>query len=255
MSLVITSFIYSRVKRQFAKAATAQIVASATALDAGTQLKAEQLVLVDWPSSLLIDGAYTKTEDLIGRILLYPLPPKEPIRSQLLAGPGAAIGLVAKIPGGMRAVAVVTNDVNNVSGFLFPGSHVDVLVTFRAGQGKDPMTTTVLQNIEVLSTGERLEPDPSGKPQNVKVVTLLMSPDDAQKLELAINQGTIQFALRNGADREQGEHRPVLIGELQGVASAPTPAAKVTRTVAAAPKPTVYEVEVIDGTKKSIQKF
>ena len=138
---------------------------------------------------------------IVGRILLYPIPQKEPIREQLLAAPGAAIGLTAKIPDGMRAVAVVTNEVNNVSGFLFPGSHVDVLVTFRAETGKEPMTSTVLQNIEVLSTGERLQPDPSGKPQNVKVVTLLMSPEDAQKMSLASNQGTVQFVLRNGADQ------------------------------------------------------
>jgi pilus assembly protein CpaB len=128
-------------------------------------------------------------------------------------------------------------------------------VTFHADQGKDPMTTTVLQNIDVLSTGERLEPDPSGKPEHVKVVTLLMTPDDAQKLLLASNQGTVQFALRNAADQDQTAHRPALMRELQGMGSAPTPASKVIRTVAAAPKTTVYEVEVFDGTKKSIQKF
>ena len=65
------------------------------------------------------------------------------------------------------------------------------------------MTTTVLQNIEVLSAGEKLQPDPSGKPQNVKVVTLLLTPDDAEKLALASNQGTIQFVLRNASDQAQ----------------------------------------------------
>jgi pilus assembly protein CpaB len=257
VSLAITAFLYSRVKRQFAKAATGQIVASATALEAGTQLKAEQLVLVEWPSSLALDGTFTKPEDVVGKILLYPVPPKEPIRNQLLAGPGAAIGLTAKIPDGMRAVAVVTNEVNNVSGFLFPGGHVDVLVTFRADQGKEPMTTTVLQNIDVLSTGEMLQPDPSGKPQNVKVVTLLLTPEDAQKLLLASTQGTVQFVLRNGADQAQEDHRPVFMRQLQGNASAatPAPATKVARTAAAAPKSSVYEVEIFDGTKKSVQKF
>jgi pilus assembly protein CpaB len=254
VSVVVTSLIYSRVKRQFAKAATTRVVASSTALEAGAQLKPEQLVLVDWPSSLAIDGAFAKPEDVAGRILLYPVAPKEPIRNQLLAGPGAAIGLVAKIPDGMRAVAVVTNDVNNVSGFLFPGGHVDVLVSLRPEQGKEAMTTTVVQNVEVLSTGERLQPNPEGKPEHVKVVTLLMTPDDAQKLALAGNQGTVQFVLRNGEDKEQAERPPVLMGQLERIASAPAPAAKVTRTTAA-PKPTAYEVEVFDGTKKSIQKF
>ena len=261
MSIVGTSFIYSRVRRQFARAATAKVVASSTALEAGTQLKAEQLVLVDWPSSLVLDGGFTKPEDLVGRILLYPVAPKEPIRNQLLAGPGAAIGLVAKIPDGMRAVAVVTNEVNNVSGFLFPGSHVDVLVSFRPEQGQDAMTTTVVQNVEVLSTGERLQPDPSGKPEHVNVVTLLMTPDDAQKLALAGTQGTVQFVLRNGEDKELAERSPVLMRELQGVAkanakaSAPASVTKVVVRPVAAPKPVVYEVEVFDGTKKSIEKF
>src|ERR1017187_5051620 len=133
---------------------------------------------------------------------MYPIAVKEPIRDGLLAAPGATVGLTAKIPDGMRAVAVVTNEVNNVSGFLFPGSHVDVLVSLRpeAGINNQAMTTTVLQNIEVLSTGEKLQPDPQGKPQNVKVVTLLLTPDDAQKLLLASNQGTVQFVLRNASD-------------------------------------------------------
>ena len=124
----------------------------------------------------------------------------------------------------MRAAAVITNELNNVSGFLFPGSHVDVLVTFRADNAKDPMTTTVLQNIEVLSTGEKLQPDPSGKPQNVKVVTLLLTPEDAEKLALASNQGTVQFVLRNASDQAQSQPRTVNVKDLQGKTAAPASA-------------------------------
>jgi len=212
------------------------------------------VTLVDWPSNLELEGTIMKADDIVGRILLYPVPVKEPIRKQLLAAPGAAIGLAAKIPDGMRAVAVVTNEVNNVSGFLFPGSHVDVLATFRGEAGKEPITITVLQNIEVLSAGERLQPDPSGKPQNVKVVTLLITPDDAQKLSLANNQGTLQFVLRNSSDQQQIEQRPTLISELQGVRSNPVPAQHVPRP-AMAPRPAGFEVEVFDGTKKSVTTF
>lgn len=256
VSLGATYFLYSRMKHQLAKSATTRIVASSAALEPGTQLTAEQLVLVEWPSTLPLEGTFTKPEDVVGKILLYPVLPQEPIRNQLLAGPGAAIGLTAKIPDGMRAVAVVTNEVNNVSGFLFPGSHVDVLVTFPTEQGQQPMTTTVVQNVNVLSTGERLLPDPSGKPQNVKVVTLLMTPDDAQKLALASNQGTVQFVLRNGADQEQAERRPAFMQELQGKFSAPAPRppAASTKTVVAH-KSNDYEVEVFEGTKRSVQKF
>ena len=260
VSLLGTFFIYSRIKKQFAKAATNQVVASSKGLEAGTQITADQLVLVEWPSNLQLQGAFTKPEDVVGRILQFPVPAKEPIREAILASPGSAIGLTAKIPEGMRAVAVVTNEVNNVSGFLFPGSHVDVMVTFRNLAGRDtlePMTTTVLQNVEVLSTGERLQPDPSGKPQNVKVVTLLMTPDDAQKLLLSSNQGTVQFVLRNGADQAQEENPPVLLKQLQGVASAPAAAMRTKpKTMAVAvSKSTVYEVEVFEGSKRSVEKF
>ncbi len=74
-------------------------------------------------------------------------------------------------------------------------------MTFRPENGKESLTATVLQNVEVLSTGEKLEPDPSGKPQNVRQVTVLLTPDDAEKLVLAANQGTVQFVLRNGSDQ------------------------------------------------------
>jgi len=254
VSLAATYVLYARIKKQLTKPPAVQIVASAQPLEAGTQLAADQLVLVEWPSNLPLDGAITHPEQAVGRILLYPVPVKEPIRESLLAAPGSAVGLTAKIPDGMRAVAVVTNEVNNVSGFLFPGSHVDVLVTFRGEGGTEAMTTTVLQNIEVLSTGERLQPDPSGKPQNVKVVTLLMTPDAAQKLMLASNQGTVQFVLRNGADQEQAEHRPVVMRELQGKTPPPVAGGTPKRVVTAS-NPTTYEVEVFDGTKKSVAKF
>lgn len=253
ISVGATYFLYFRIRHQLARPATIQLVATSKPLEAGTQLSADELMLVDWPANLPSEGASTKIDAVVGRILLYAVPAKEPIRDALLAGPGAAIGLTAKIPDGMRAVAVVTNEVNNVSGFLFPGSHVDVLLTLRAGNSTEQMTNTVLQNIEVLSTGERLQPDPTGKPQNVKVVTLLMTPDDAQKLMLASNSGTVQFVLRNAEDQEQADRHPVLIGELQGKVVRPAPAAR--KQAASVSKPVVYEVEVFDGTKKSVVKF
>ena len=190
----------------------------------------------------------------VGGSVMLAVPPA--ILDQLHLKAGATVGLTAKIPDGMRAVAVVTNEVNNVSGFLFPGSHVDVLVSLRpeAGINNQAMTTTVLQNIEVLSTGEKLQPDPQGKPQNVKVVTLLLTPDDAQKVLLAVNQGTVQFVLRNASDQAQPTTRPVDMRDLQGTAR---PAPLVAKKAAAAPPkpPSAYTVDTYDGTKKSTVKF
>ena len=122
------------------------------------------------------------------------------------------------------------------------------------------MTTTVLQNIEVLSTGEKLQPDPYGKPQNVKVVTVLLAPDDAEKLLLASNQGTVQFVLRNASDQAQPTTRPVNVKDLQGLSVQPQ---CVARRTPAPPKPaSVYELrhrwrekrrrEVLEAPERSI---
>lgn len=252
VSVIVTFFLYTRIKRQYALTTQPiKIVAASKALEAGKPLAIEDLTLADWPVNVPLSGAVNKPENVLGRIVLYPIAAQEPIREQLLAAPGATVGLTAKIPDGMRAVAIQTNEVNNVSGFLFPGCHVDALVTFRPENGKDGVTATVLQNVEVLSTGEKLEPDPSGKPQNVKQVTVLLTPDDAQKLVLASTQGTVQFVLRNGSDQVQAQQHPVALKDLQG-ASPQTVGVKK----AAPPKvASVYEVETYDGTKKGVVKF
>jgi len=256
ISLAVSYFLYNRIKRQFAASVQPlKIVAAAKPLDPGATISADALMLVDWPVNFPVEGAFKNPQDVVGRVVLFPIAAKEPVRDSLLAAPGA-VGLTAKIPDGMRAVAVETNDVTNVSGFLFPGCHVDVLVTFKpeSGRGADEdLTATVLQDVEVLSTGERLQPDPSGKPQKVRQVTMLLNPDDAQKLVLAANKGTVQFVLRNGTDQAQQMHRPVEMKDLQTFGPAPTVAVKKAPP---APKPqSVYEVETYDGTKKNTVKF
>ena len=254
VSLVVTYFLYGHIKRQYEGGQLIKVVAAAKPLDTGIPITPADLTVMDWPANAPLDGTFHKPEDLTGRIAMFPIAYKEPIREGLLAAPGATVGLTAKIPDGMRAVAVVTNEVNNVSGFLFPGSHVDVLVSLRQDNGRDPTTTTVLQNIEVLSTGEKLQPDPAGKPQNVKVVTLLLNPDDAEKLLLASNQGTVQFVLRNASDDAKPVTKPVSIKDLQSNTASSAPV--VVRRAAPAPKPpSAYEVETYDGSKKNTVKF
>ena len=232
-----------------------KIVAAVKPLDPGATIAADALTLIDWPVNFPLEGSFKNPQDLVGRVVVYPIAAKEPVREPLLAAPGA-VGLTAKIPDGMRAVAVETNDVTNVSGFLFPGCHVDVLVTFRpeTGNTNEDVTATVLQNVEVLSTGEKLKPDPSGKPEKVRQVTMLLNPDDAEKLVLAANKGTVQFVLRNGTDQALQTHRPVLMKDLQTLGAAPATVA--VKRAPAPPKPqTVYEVETYDGGKKNTVKF
>jgi pilus assembly protein CpaB len=165
-----------------------------------------------------------------------------------------------KIPEGMRAASVRSNDVVGVAGFLYPGSHVDVLVTAKVEDSATPQTQTVLSNVEVLTAGQKIEPDPTGKPETVSVVTLLLKPEDSEKLVLATSQGTIQFVLRNGADQNSPDTKPVGMGDLMtGAKKPPVIQKKVTvaKPVVHVEKPPVvfYEVETISGGKRSVDKF
>jgi pilus assembly protein CpaB len=259
ISLVVSVVLYNRIKRQYSLSSQRiTVVAAAKPLDPGTTITPDFVTQIDWPTSFPLEGPITKPQDAVGRVVVFPIAAKEPIREPLLAAPGA-VGLTAKIPDGMRAVAVETSDVANLAGFLFPGANVDVLVTFRpvggAGGNANWMTATVLQNVVVLSTGERLQPDPSGKPQKVRQVTMLVNPDDAQKLVLASNQGTVQFVMRNGSDKAQEEHRPVEFKDLE-ISAVPKPVAVVAKKAPPKPPPpNFYEVETYDGTKKGVVKF
>jgi pilus assembly protein CpaB len=228
-------------------------VAATRALQPGEVLKADNLVLIDWPGKLELEGGFTKVEDLIGRAVIYPIAARQPILQAFLAAPGSGIGLTAKIPEGMRAISVRSDEIVGVAGFLFPGSHVDVLVTWRGDALPGPETQIVLQNVEVLTVGQKIEPEPGGKAEAVGVVTLLLKPEDAQKAALASSQGAIHFVLRGGADRGQVSSAPVSVAELSGErrsrgsgTSAPAhePPAKQT-----------YVVETILGDKRATNEF
>ena len=217
LSGAVTFFISRKLNNHgAAPAATHRYVAPAHALQAGDVLKPEDLMLTDWPASIPLTKAFTKAEDLAGRAVIYPVAASQPILDGYLAAPGSGIGLTTKIPEGMRATSVKSDEIVGVAGFLFPGSHVDVLVTFRSDRLPTPQTQIVLQDVEVLTVGQKLEPDPQGKPDTVSVVTLLLTPEDAQKLMLASSQGGIQFVLRNGADHTKVDAVPVQMAQLSG---------------------------------------
>ena len=237
----------------------AQIVVAATDLSVGVTLSQKDVALLDWYSDALPSGAFTKTDAVVGHPLLYPMSAKEPILQRDLGVEGAGIGLAGKIPEGMRAVAVRSNEIVGVAGFLYPGSKVDLLMTFVPPGTPTTVTETVLQNVEVLTAGQTIEPDPQGKPQSVSVVTLLLSPVDSQKLQLASAQGNIQFVLRSGADQKNPELRPTRLDELV-VGQKPAPPVVAAPGVKhgprkATPQAPIYMLEVIQGTQRSVQKF
>jgi len=234
-------------------ATTHRLVAAAHPLQAGDSLKPEDLMLTDWPASIALPNAFNKIADLTGRAVIYPVAASQPILEGYLAAPGSGIGLTTKIPEGMRATSVKSDEVVGVAGFLFPGSHVDVLVTFRSDRLPTPETQIVLQDVEVLTVGQKLEPDPQGKPETVSVVTLLLTPEDAQKLMLASTQGGIQFVLRNGADHTKVKAVPVQMAQLSG-----TPPAAAAPAVTPRPRLPIketYAVETILGDKRTTKSF
>lgn len=227
-------------------------VAAAAAIAAGEIVKPEQLSLFDWPASQPVDGAFLKVEEVAGRAAVYPLEKGQIVLNKYLAAPGSGIGLTTKIPEGMRAIALKSDEVVGVAGFLFPGSHVDVLVTYRPPQGPDPITATVLQNAQVLAVGQEVQPDPAGKPKSVGVMTILASPEDAAKLVLASTQGSIHFVLRNGSDQATTANELVQLSQL----GAPIPnKAPVRRPEGVSQKPKAYVVETILGDKQTSASF
>ena len=210
----------------------------------------------DWPSNVPLAGSFEKVDDVVGKPLLFPLVANEPILKRDLGLEGSGIGISGRIPTGMRATAVRSNEIVGVAGFLYPGSRVDVLVTYTPpGTSSGPLTQTVLQNVEVLTAGQTIQPDPQGKPQTVNVVTLLVSPDDSQRLQLAGSQGTIQFVLRSGVDQKNVDLRPTRLDQLAGLEK--PAAAPATKKVAKRVEPSrpIYVLEVIQGTKRSTEKF
>jgi len=252
----ITLLFYRRLSSAQQQRKAIQIVAAATDLAVGTTLSAKDVTLLDWYSDALPSGAFTKTEAAVGHPLLYPLGAKEPILQRDLGVEGAGIGLAGRIPEGMRATAVRSNEITGVAGFLYPGSRVDLLVTFTPPGGNMPVTQTVLQNVEVLTAGQTIEPDPQGKPQQVNVVTLLLNPEDSQKAQLASGQGNIQFVLRSGVDQKSVRLKATRLDELVASERPPVVAAPgVKRVRPATPAAPVYLMEVIQGTQRSVQKF
>lgn len=228
-----------------------QYVTTAHPMNPGETLRAPDLTMVNWPRANPLNGAFVRPQDVVGRSLLYPVVPGQPILDQQLAAIGAGIGLTGEIPPGMRAIALRSDDVTGVDGFMMPGTHVDVLVTYHSNNEPEPITATVLQNVEVLAAGHQTQPDPTGKPASVDVVTLLLSPQDAEKAVLAAAQGNIHFVLRNGRDDATAKAAPLDVAELSGA----PPAHRVRPAPMRPPAPKPWVVETWLGDKRSTDSF
>ena len=246
-------------------AATQPVVVAAADLSLGTELKKEDLATVNFPVGQAPAGSFSRPADIVGRGVIVGLVKNEPILPMKLASKEAGAGLPPAIPQGMRAVSVRVNEVIGVAGYVLPGTRVDVLATASpTSQPQDATSKVILSNVQVLTAGTRIEQDQEkGKPIQVTVVTLLVYPEQSERLALASTEGKIQLALRNPMDQSSPETpgvRPaVLLGLTRptapkaaaksGSSTKPVPGTPVTQGAPAAPP--LPTVEMIRGDKRT----
>ena len=237
-----------------------EVVLAASDLQVGAKLEGRDVRMARIPASAAPPSAYHSASTIIGRGVILPIQKGDFILPSKLAAENAGSGLPSLIPTGMRAVSVRVNEVVAVAGFVIPGTRVDVLLTGNPQGSSESQTDTVLENVLVIAAGQKLERNASGEPQSTPVITLLVSPDDAQKLTLASSQGHIQLALRNPVDTKQLDLAAARASGLysRGAPSTPPPvrtstAKKLVQAPPAPPAP--YKVEVIRGNKTDETKF
>ena len=257
-----------------------KVAVAKVAIPLGSKIIPEQIMVVQFPKESTPDGAFDTPEKLAGRVAVMNIAAREPITESRLAPEGTAAGLSAVIPEGYRAMTVKVDDAAGISGFIQPGTLVDVVVVIdpREGSGmQDPISKIVLQNIKVLANGTNIDkPKDEREANSVKAVTLQVTPEQAEKLALATSEGRLQLVMRNQID--QGDEqtpgvnkRSLLSGE--AAMKAPEPgslkseqpkqeakpvrrAAPAAKPAAPAPQPTPRaSVEMIEGAKKRSVEF
>jgi pilus assembly protein CpaB len=182
------------------------VVVAKQEIPLGAKITADQVTLAPIPNGSVPDGAFKKVDQVIGRVAITPIGVRETITSMKLAPEGMGGGLPAVIPEGYRAMTVKVDDVVGVSGFVMPGSYVDVVAVITP-QGQDgnqgPISKIVLQHIKVLASGPKIDsPENQREPSKVNAVTLMVTPEEAEKLVLATNEGRLQLVMRNYRDDE-----------------------------------------------------
>jgi pilus assembly protein CpaB len=241
--------------------ATKPVVVAANDLDIGAEITRDDIRVIDWPATAVPGKAMSDPKDIIGRGLIMSMIQNEPFLDLKLASKEAGSGLPPAIPPGLRAVSVKVNEVIGVAGYVLPGTRVDVVATVSPTlQSGDMMSKVILTNVQVLAAGTKIERDgDKNKPMPVTVVTLLVDPDQAERLTLASTEGKIQLALRNPLDLAapvtHGIRPAVLLGMAavtpQAVARVSSGRRPAPPTAAAAATPDYASVEIIRGDKRT----
>lgn len=238
------------------------VAVASRSLPLGTMLTASDVRLVAWPASNPVAGGFSTVEEVSNRGLIVAVAENEPITAGKLAPLEAGAGLPPIITAGMRAISVKVNEVIGVAGFVTPGTHVDVMVTMTREKA-DSISRVVVSNVQVLTAGTRFDQEQAkdGRAVPSTVVTLLVTPETAERIALAASVGSIMLTLRNPLDQEPTETKGARIASLMG-APEPEPVVRVVNNVRRAerpreapapPVPTVYSVETIRAAKRTAE--
>ena len=258
-AMLASVVVYSALKKreaevQKAMAKTVYIVVAASDLPLGSKIDPGQVKLARWSADAMPDGAYTNPSEVVGSFVKNQFVANEPIvATKLFLGQKTAGVMPLLIPVGMRAVSVQVDEVSDIAGFVLPHAHVDILIALanQGGGGPDkPFSKIVLQNVEVLAVGEEVEKK-KDDPEVVKVVTFIVTPQDAERLALATREGTLHLAMRNYSD-----NRVVLTGGtdvdqmLHQYSLAPLPV--MAQHIASAPRPQPkFQIEIYRDGKNA----
>jgi pilus assembly protein CpaB len=249
------------------------VVAAAHPMRPGARVTAKDVKLVAWPERAMMPGVFSKIEPVVNRGVIVSVMENEPLTESKLAPIAAGAGLPPTITPGMRAISVRVNEVVGVAGFVTPGTRVDVLVTLKHLEAKDStVTRVVVNNVQVLTAGTRYDQDKAknGDPIPSSVVTLLLTPEDAERVVLAANEGQLMLALRNPLDVEPTSTGGTRTATLFSASAPPRsatperpaprvrpvgerPVARPVEPPVAPTAPTPYTIEAIRGAKRSAE--
>jgi pilus assembly protein CpaB len=285
IALMTSLFVYGYMKKNGRSQEVAveiePVVVAAVDLSWGTRITNEMVKKTNFLKGSLITGYFSEPALVVGRVLIYPVKVNEPLfESRLAPVEEKAGGVAAVISPKKRAIAVKADKVIGVSGFIHPGNRVDVLMTLATGRTFNPVTKTILENILVLAVGsetkERKGLEEKSSPTDV--ITLEVTPEEAEKLALATTEGRLQLALRNFGDTENVVTHGTTISTLVGsyssnppremgppvrrevevqkpVSQVPQVPPPLTENKVENPKLPTHTVELIKGSKVSEVKF
>jgi len=239
---------YVSVKTRVVEAPTRQVFIAAADISPGTALSAQMVKPVTWPQAVIPPNCASSMQEVENRVVKVPIPQGNPVLFSMLAPEGTAAGLSGILDDGKRALTVKVDEVAGVAGFIHPGDHVDVLMDLSL-KGEH-FSKTILHNISILTTGQIWEQKGDNKPMVVNTVTLELTPEEAEVLNLASNEGRIRLALRNRNNKTVTQTPGVTTSILIGGA-----VAKKESKVAVQPAREDKRVEIIKGLDRSEAKL